>query len=141
MKWPKSWLKDLEHAAHLVRRGCIHDRPPGYVPDLTEAINYYTPDARPGVEKPRSRGLRQVGRGIWNGYDHCQGPPHLGTGPGNGRMEEGKAKRLFGTFQDITDRKQATIALEANERALQSLTETMATTPATWTKKSRPSCG
>ena len=105
----------------------IHDRPPGYVPDLTEAINYYTPDARPVVEKAVQQGIETGG--TWDlelPMITAKGRHIWVRAQGTARMEEGKAKRLFGTFQDITDRKQATIALEANERALQSLTETMA---------------
>jgi two-component system, sensor histidine kinase and response regulator len=92
----------------------IHDLPPGHRPTLVEAIGYYTPEARPLVQRALAQSMEfgerwdlelpmvtAGGRSIWV---RAVGEPEL---------VDGKPVRLLGAFQDITGRR----ALEAELRA------------------------
>lgn len=97
----------------------IHEVPPGYRPNLEEAINFYAPEARPIVEAAVKKGLEDGSpwdfelplitanhRRIWV------------RAIGEVIFQDGKAVRMFGTFQDITDRHEANAALQkAKEEA------------------------
>ncbi len=100
----------------------IHDLPPGYVPTLEEAVNYYAPEARPIIAnlvdaslergeswdaelplitaKNRPIWVRAVGRPIW---------------------KDGKCIRLQGSFQDITERRHQQEKLGATNARLRAL--------------------
>lgn len=86
----------------------IHEVPPDYQPTLEEAISFYPPEARPIVERIVQEGVEQgtpwdlelpfitaKGRRIWV------------RAMGKAQFENDKPVRLFGAFQEITDRKQA----------------------------------
>jgi PAS domain S-box-containing protein len=100
--------------------GRIHELPDGYFPSLEEAINYYHPDDQALVakcveaaineEKPfdfETRLITAKGNLVWV---QALGQPE---------MKNGKCVRLSGTFQDITERKKAEIALRESESSLQ----------------------
>jgi len=97
----------------------IHEVPLDYAPPLDEAIRFYPPEERPGLEEavnraiehgePYDREMRFItatGKQLW---------VHTVSNP---QVVNGKTVKLSGTFQDITERKQAEIRLKRNERLL-----------------------
>lgn len=91
----------------------IHELPRGSKVDLSKAINFYAPDARPVitklVEEAVATGkpydeefpfITAMGRRIWV------------RAIGLVEMYQGKAVRMYGTFQDVTDKKRAEIQAE-----------------------------
>ena len=96
----------------------IHDREPGHQPTLVEAIGYYTPEARPIMERAVQDSLASgkpfdlelpfttaTGRSIWV------------RAVGEAEFVDGKPVRLVGAFQDITERKHAQARLkQASDR-------------------------
>ncbi len=105
----------------------IHEVPLETQPDLNDALNYYPPEVRGEVE-------RCVQTALSGGPPWDREWPFI-TAKGNHRWvraqgeaerdETGEIVRLRGTFQDITQRKQAEIELERGQailRALHSIT-------------------
>ncbi|MBI4468468.1 MAG: PAS domain S-box protein [Acidobacteria bacterium] len=96
----------------------IHEVDPATRVNLADAINFYAPEARPviaaAVQACIDSGtpwdlelplITAQGRHIWV------------RAQGTAEIQGGRAVRLYGAFQDITDRKQAIVALrEANAR-------------------------
>lgn len=89
----------------------IHEIEPGKMPSLEEAIQFYHPDARPiiaaAVQKALDDGtpydlelqfITASGRLLWV------------RSLGRATCVDGKTVRLYGTFQDITDRKLVELA-------------------------------
>ena len=85
-------------------------------PDLEGAINFYAPEARPVM-------VAAVQATIATGTPYDLELPLI-TAKGNHRwvqsqgfadMQDGKAVRIYGTFQDITERKRADVALAKAE--------------------------
>ncbi len=94
--------------------GDIHELSEGVYPTLEDAINYYHPDDRDKVNKSVSDAIEKG-----KPFDF---QTRLITAKGNLRwvraigcpeMKNGKCVRLSGTFQDITEHKQAEEKLEA----------------------------
>ncbi len=92
----------------------IHEVPPGTVPDLAEAIDYYAPEARPLIRGALEEGLTKgtewdlelplitaKGRRIWV---RARGRPIF---------QDGVCTRLLGSFEDITERRAAQEAMRA----------------------------
>jgi PAS domain S-box-containing protein len=97
----------------------IHEVDPSLQPDLENALNYYAPEARPVISQAVQRAIEESqpydlelpfitakGKNLWI---HTMGQPEF---------RDGKCVRIFGTFQDITERKQAEEALRESERRL-----------------------
>ncbi len=86
----------------------IHEIDPSLQPDLENAINYYAPEARPIIREAVERAIEKG-----QAYDlelsmvTAKGTPIWVRTTGQAEFREGKCVRLFGTFQDITGRKQA----------------------------------
>ena len=98
----------------------IHEADPSLQPELESALNFYAPEARTQIAEAVHRAIEEgqlydlelplitaKGRNIW-----------VRT-IGQAEFRDGKCLRLFGAFQDITERKQA----EQNQHRL---TETLA---------------
>ncbi|EMS79690.1 PAS domain-containing hybrid sensor histidine kinase/response regulator [Desulfotignum phosphitoxidans] len=96
--------------------GRIHELPDGYFPDLEEAIGYYHPEDQDHVRQCVQRAIENgesfdftvrlitvKGRERWV---HALGQPVV---------DAGRCVRLSGTFQDVTQAKQAELAREASE--------------------------
>jgi len=112
------WELDLlsNHLSWTAETCRIHDLDADFEPSVDQAINFYAPEARPVIEAAVKAGIESrtpwdlelplitaKGRHIWV---HAKGATF---------MENGNAVRLFGAFQDITERKDA----EASQMALQ----------------------
>lgn len=93
----------------------IHELEPGSMPPLEDAINYYAPEARPIITDA-------INKAISTGKDWDLELPFI-TSKGNhlwvramgkAQFDNNKPLRLFGVFQDITDRKIVELELEEN---------------------------
>ena len=97
----------------------IHEVGADYQPELETAINFYAPESRPVIQQAVDRAIQKGeaydlelelitarGRRIWV------------RAKGTAVAENGKAKTVTGTFQDITERKQAETALRESEQRL-----------------------
>jgi len=92
----------------------IHEVDPSQQPDLESAINFYAPEARPIISEAVRRCIEDGT--LWD----LEVPFITATGRhiwvraiGEGEFRDGQRVRLFGTFQEITERKQREIELEA----------------------------
>ena len=90
----------------------IHEVPIGQKIDISEAINFYAPEARSEVEEC-------VSSGIEDGTPWDREFPFITAknkkiwvrSTGKPIVKNGKTRELYGTFQDITERKNAQIKL------------------------------
>jgi PAS domain S-box-containing protein len=92
----------------------IHEVSPGQTPPLEEAINFYAPEARPVIKAAISQAL-ETGEG-WDlelPFITTRGREIWVRAIGRPILEEGRCVRLFGTFQDITSRKEIELELQA----------------------------
>jgi len=86
----------------------IHEVDPSLEPDLENAINFYQPDSRPIIREAVQRAIDEG-----QPYDlelaivTAKGKPLWIRTMGQAEFRDGKCVRLFGTFQDITERKEA----------------------------------
>ncbi|HBA61679.1 MAG TPA: hypothetical protein DCZ92_12875, partial [Elusimicrobia bacterium] len=91
----------------------IHEVDPSYDPNVEKAINFYAPSSRPAIERAVRRAIE---RG--DGFDL---ELEIITAKGNVRAVHAigradlKAQRLYGFFQDITERKRAEEQLHESE--------------------------
>lgn len=98
----------------------IHEVPLDYVPDLDEAIKFYHPEDQLIIKKT-------VERAIEHG-ESFDTELRVVTGKGNhawvqsigkAHIENGKTVKISGTFQDITERKQAEEHLQSMNKVLE----------------------
>ena len=98
----------------------IHEVPEDYVPNLANALDFYAPEHRSIIQRAVERGfpydlelmlITAGGRRIW-----------VRTMAQAEMMNE-QVVRLYGTFQDITERKEAEMALRQSEERYRSLTD------------------
>lgn len=103
----------------------IHGVESDYQPQLAEAIDFYAPEARPIIEAA-------VAQAMADGTSWDLELPFIQKGGcriwvravGHAEFEDGKPVRLFGAFQDITQRVQDRLALEAAQQRVALATET-----------------
>jgi len=104
----------------------IHEVAPDFEPTLGTALAFYAPEARPVIEQAVSEGVAHgtpwdlelplvtaSGRSIWV------------RAVGEVEFDNGRAVRLVGAFQDITERRQLLAQLSERERFLQRLTDSL----------------
>lgn len=109
------WTKETYH---------IHELPVDHDPPLEEAISFFHPDDRPKLEKAIENAIEHrepydlevrfrtaKGRALWT---HTMCEPVI---------ENGKVAKLRGTFQDITDRKEAERVIEESRKRFHSIFE------------------
>jgi PAS domain S-box-containing protein len=118
------WEIDLESNTVYWTRTTkkIHEVPEDYEPTVEEAIDYF-----PGESKKRIR--QAVNNAIEKGKDYdlelgfitAKNNHRYVRAKGISEFEHGKCVRVHGTFQDITERKQAEIALKDSERKFRTL--------------------
>ncbi|MGQ5525148.1 PAS domain S-box protein [Chitinimonas sp. PSY-7] len=119
-----SWIIDLStNKPTLSDQTCrIHEVPPGFTPTLENIIQFYAPEARPTIASAIMRSIdtgepwdlelpftTATGRAIW-----------VRT-VGEAEFEDGKAVRLVGAFQDITERRKSAEAIEKSRHLLSSV--------------------
>ncbi len=81
----------------------IHGVPPGYQPQLEEAIGFYAPEARPVLEAALKEAT-SAGK-EWDlelPFTQKGGRPMWVRAVGHAEFEDGKAVRLIGALQDVT---------------------------------------
>lgn len=101
----------------------IHDLPPGFKPTLDEALGYFPPEASDAVVKAWDDAvatntpwdlvlpmITAAGRSIW-----------VRTVGAIEQDRDGKAMKLAGAIQDVTERRRAISALEASEHRFRKL--------------------
>jgi diguanylate cyclase len=102
----------------------IHGLAPGYEPQLAEAIGFYAPEARPVIEAAVAKAMAD-GQGWDLELPFIQrGGQHIWVrAVGMAEFEDGRPVRLTGAFQDITQRVQQRLALEAAQQRVTMATE------------------
>jgi len=100
----------------------IHEVPMDYEPTIDEAIEYYPGESKKLISQA-------VNNAIEKGEDYdleldfltAKNNPRYVRAKGQSKYENGKCIRVHGTFQDITDRKQAETALKVSEQKFRTL--------------------
>ena len=107
----------------------IHELEPGEMPSLQEALSFYAPPGRPFIEAAIDA---SIAHGTpWDlelPFITAKGNPRWVRAQGVAVREDGRAVRLVGAFQDITEKK--TISLEL-QRLNEQLTRLSRTDPLT----------
>ena len=104
----------------------IHDLPPGHQPTLEEAVGYYAPEAQPVVAQAVQHSIDSG-----EGYDlelalvTAQGRPIWVRAVGEVEFIDGRATRLIGAFQDISERRAMELALRRNHELVSSVIENL----------------
>ena len=104
----------------------IHEVEPGTPLELLTNIDFYAPPARPtimaAIDKAKHHGTP------WDlelPFVTAKGRERIVRAQGEAIFENGKAVRLCGAFQDITERKQAQQALQDSQRRLRTITDNL----------------
>ena len=104
----------------------IHEVPGDYEPQLETAINFYAPASRPVIEEA-VRVAMELGK-PWDielSLITATGRPIEVRAQGEVEFEAGRAVRLVGAFQDITERKQLEKRVADSERFLRQIADSL----------------
>lgn len=97
----------------------IHGVAPGYVPVLSETLNFYAPEARPVIQAAVEQAMATA-----EGWDlelplvQATGQPIWVRAVGAAELEGGKPVRLVGAFQDVTALRTVTAELAEQHELL-----------------------
>ena len=99
---------------------------PSFAPTLGEAIDFFAPEARPVISAAVQRGIsRGTGWDLELPFVRADGRRIWVRAKGAAELVEGKAVRLTGALQDITERKLASLALEQSREELRRLSASL----------------
>ena len=104
----------------------IHGVGPDYTPVLQSAIEFYAPEARPVIEAAIQAGLAHGTP--WDlelGFVTAAGCPKVVRVVGEVEFEAGRAIRLVGAFQDVTERTRMEARLAESERFTRQITDNL----------------
>jgi PAS domain S-box-containing protein len=94
----------------------IHEVEPDQKPQLEDGINFYAPESRPVLQKALDLAINQgIPFDVELQFVTAKGNHLWVRSFGKADLVDGHAVRLFGVFQDITDRKQTEAALKNSE--------------------------
>lgn len=102
----------------------IHQVPPGYQPSLETALAFYHPEDRPMLEAAIQGAIS--GGQPWDlelRFITAEGNALWVRAIGKAERRDGRAVRLSGTFQDVTERKRGELALRESEARWRLVTE------------------
>ena len=102
----------------------IHEVDIDFQPTVDKGISFYTPEAKPIISKAVQRAI-DYGEpfDVELPFITAKGNPRWVHAIGKAYQEKGKTTRVAGTFQDITERKQAEEALRESEERFRGLIE------------------
>ena len=104
----------------------IHELDPATVPRLLASIDFYAPSARPLIAAAVEAAMRDgTPYDLELPFTTASGRDLTVRTQGEAVMHEGKAVRLFGTFQDITERKAIEQATLDSRRRLRTLADNL----------------
>ena len=90
----------------------IHEVPDHFVPTVEQAIAFYAPEARPLIEAAVQACIAEATPyDLELPFDTATGRRLWVRAVGQAQVEDGRPVRLFGAFQDITDRKLAELEM------------------------------
>lgn len=111
----------IEWSAQTCR---IHGLEPGYRPPLAQVLDFYAPEGRPIIQAAVSKAMADgLGWDLELPIIQRSGLRIWVRAAGNAEFAGGQPVRLFGVFQDITQRVMARQALEAAQQRVNLATE------------------
>ena len=103
--WEVDLVTNKPQWSEQVKR--IHEVPMDYQPDMESAINFYAPQARPAINAAVQKAM--IDGTDWDlelPFVTAKGRKIWVRAIGRAEFENGECRRLRGTFQDITDRRE-----------------------------------
>jgi PAS domain S-box-containing protein len=100
----------------------IHEVDPLSQPLIDDGINFYAPEAQPIIKEALAHTIKEgVPFDLELPFITAKGKSLWVRSIGNAEQVDGQTIRLFGLFQDITERKEAEIALRESEETYRSI--------------------
>jgi PAS domain S-box-containing protein len=100
----------------------IHEVDPHSQPLIEDGINFYAPEAQPILKEAMARTIKEgVPFDLELPFITAKGKSLWVRSIGNAEQADGQTIRLFGVFQDITERKMAECALRESEETYRSI--------------------
>ena len=104
----------------------IHDVEPGHRPTLAEALNYFTPEARPVIDAAVQKAIATgVGYDLELPFITATGRPIWVRVIGEVECKDGKPARLAGAIQDVTARYELKAELQRKNELIGSVLENL----------------